>query len=582
MSTTPRGTILLRTLLALVLLALTLPQPRVAAEPDETLTATITEHVAKRYHRQSVQKAIDTWGDDCVPILIQLLDAQGENAQQVAFYLGLAKDPAAVDSLIRYIERNVATENSDVFGYLALGWIGTPKALKYLEACAADPKQAPHAVSGLAVAESREALAALERIDRSNDGQAHRTADLTSALKRCREAVERREGVARARAAAGPLTEAQQAFWAAQESALPENPAKEILGTYHGSAYWTDYPDDRQTAGITLTFKKKGVFETNLPSLVSAERLSQPGLGELLDEPVTGTYHVLGPTQLILGPGEGVVTHGFSLEEGRLSFYHRRLQAFFSLGTRKAKTRVHSTASIAGVYTGPAMVTEESGGQLQRIPDAELVFTDNGYFNTNFGSEQGKLFLGVNTLNGRYRVDDFGKLVCYMRLEGGDFYSFDTVSFFDWHVRNGALHGNHFQGAYYGCAMVLGAPSPFKTPPDLLARLTASTYRGRAFAPTPEGDIREVHGIKMTFEQDGTYHGNLHPRQLRPGQQYYPDDAGKFVVLSDRQLYLADSWGSDSLTNQGVCDVLITEDRLYFSSIRRRAYFVLQQGEKSP
>lgn len=98
---------------------------------------------------------------------------------------------------------------------------------------------------------------------------------------------------------------------------------------------------------------------------------------------------------------------------------------------------------------------------------------------------------------------------------------------------------------------------------------------GSAFLSTPEGRIIEVPGIELQFSKDGVYSG-IPSKKLQPGSQYSPAD-GPFVILSDRQLYMANNWDDEGLYSQGVCDVLVSDDELFFTSLERGAYFALKK-----
>ena len=85
----------------------------------------------------------------------------------------------------------------------------------------------------------------------------------------------------------------------------------------------------------------------------------------------------------------------------------------------------------------------------------------------------------------------------------------------------------------------------------------------------------EVPGIELQFSKDGVYSG-IPSKKLQPGSQYSPAD-GPFVILSDRQLYMANNWDDEGLYSQGVCDVLVSDDELFFTSLERGAYFALKK-----
>ncbi len=527
----------------------------------------------------TAEKRVVEWGAGCVPILIQMLDASTGEAEKIAFYLGKTRSPSAVEPLIEYVERLFAAGSEKRFGYLALGWIGDEKALEYLDQAATEPRRSEQSIHGLEEAGNRKALAILRKLDTTLGTS--RPDYLPTAITRCLETIERTEGLLSARSRDKSHANDLNKFWEHQGTQLSRKPEEEIIGEYVGTAFWTDYSSDKKTEGIRIIFREDGVFETNLAWLTNMEKLDhRKKTAELLNDLAQGQYRVLGPTQLVLGPGKGITAFGFSLGHGHLSFFHRRLGAFFSLGKNAATTPDVNATDIAGVYEGFAFIAEAGSGKIEKIEEVEIVFSDNGYFNTNFGSKYGKIMRGFITLEGHYLIDEYGKLVCYAHVYGGDFGGGDAVSFFDWHFRQGILHVNNYQ-MQSGCALALSpsAETISVQNAEVLEEITNGTYVGSAFRSTPEGGIIEIPGIELRFSKDGVYSG-LPSRRLRPGRQYYPADDGPFVVLSDRQLYMADRWGDDRLTNQGICDVLVSGNELYFTSIKREAYFTLKKETK--
>jgi len=544
----------------------------------QSIEVDLVQHMKLEFYDETgAEKKVAEWGNHCIPILIGMLNASPGEAEKVAFYLGKTGSRKAVGPLIKYVERLLADGSEKRFGYLALGWIGNDAALEYLAKAAENPKMSEQAIHGLEQAGSRKALALLEQLDSTLGAGGPK--NLSSALTRTQEAIERKEGLQESRSATKTNANDLDKFWSRQ-GALDQDAANQIIGEYVGTAYWTDFFNDNKIEDVRIIFRRDGVFETNLALLTNMERLDmRTGTPELLSDFAQGQYQVLGPSQLALGTGEGVSTHGFSMEQETLSFYHRRLGAFFSLGKNPGKNSLFSAKDVAGVYSGHAYVAEDSSSGIKRVEGVEIVFSDNGYFNTNFGSKYGKLFLGINTFDGTYQIDEYGKLVCFSKVGGGDFFGGDAVSFFDWHVRKNVLHLNHFQGAYYGCAMAF-SPSEDAVAvntDEVLETLTSGTYTGSAFRTTPEGRIVEIPGIQLRFSKEGIYSGNFESKLRPAGQQYYPADDGPFVVLSDRQLYMADKWEGDQVTNQGICDVLVTENELYFTSLNRDAYFTLKK-----
>lgn len=545
--------------------------------PDEELENSIAQHMTGwGYNEFSAEKKVEEWGDGCIPILIQMLNASSGEAAKIAFYLGITKSPSAVQPLIDYVERLQSMGIRVRFGYMALGWIGDEKALDYLAQAAKAPNSSEEAVHSLGNAGNRQALTILEELKSTlSDSPPY----LSYSITRLQETIEREEGLRRARSIQRDNPDDLLKFWKFQSAQLSKNPAEEIIGKYVGSAFWTDSFENSEFEGVRIIFREDGIFETNLGLLTNMKRLDRRDPAPtLLKDFVQGQYRVLSPTQLILGPGEGVTTYGFSLGDGSLSFYHRRLRAFISLSNNKNKPPVFTGTDIAGVYKGTAFVAEEGANQIKEVGGIEIVFSDNGYFSTNFGDKYGKLMRGIRSFDGEYLIDKYGKLVCYAKIHGIDFGGGDAVSFFNWHLRQGTLHLDHFQGAYYGCALALSlSPEAANLRnPEALERLTSGTYTGSAFRSTPEGRIIEIPGIEMQFSRDGIYRG-IPSERLRPGQQYYPADNGPFVILSDRQLYMADRWDDGGLTNQGICDVLVSDDELFFTSLRRDAYFALKR-----
>lgn len=559
-------------------LALVYLCPSNAAGVDPSLAAPIAEHMKEEFYNETdAEKKVAEWGDGCVPILIQMLNASTGEAEKIAFYLGKTRSPSAVRPLIEYVERLLAAGSERGFGYLALGWIGDEKGLEYLAQAARDPRRSELAIHGLEVAGNRKALAILKGLD-STLG-ASRPKYLTYAIIHCQETSERTEGLLRARSVERSNAKGLSKFWSLQGAQLSRKPAEEIIGEYVGTAFWTDYFSDKKIEGVRIIFREDGLFETNLALLTNMKRLDmRDPAPKLVKDFAQGHYRVLGPTQLALGPGKGVTTFGFSLGHGHVSFFHRRLGAFFSLGKNADTTQVFSATDIAGVYRGLAFVAEEGSSRIEEVGDVEIMFSDNGYFNTNFGNKYGKLMRGFNSFDGNYLIDEYGKLVCYAKVHGGDFVGGDAVSFFDWHFQREVLHVNHFQGAYYGCALLLSpsADAIRMQNDEALNKLTNGIYVGSGFRSTPEGQIVEFPGIELRFSEDGTYSSNFRS-VLRPKRQYHPSDEGAFCLLSNRQLYMADKWDGHRLTNQGISDVLVSGDELFFTSFKRDAYFMLKK-----
>ncbi len=545
-------------------LALLFPAAALAAEETSSLAATIADHLkVPTYNEFDAERAFAEWGEGCVPILIQMLNESSGEAEKVAFYLGKTKSSAAVHPLIQYVERLLAAGSERRFGYLALGWIGDENALAYLAQAAKDPRRSEQAVHGLEVAENRAALALLEQLDRELG--ANRPKYLPEQIARCREAIERREGLQRARGTERSGEDLAK-FWGVQSVRPVSNPKKEILCKYTGSVFRSDYPKSLKLDGVRFEFRKDGSFETNWPL---SDRPSR-----LLTEFAQGRYRVLSPTQLVLGPGKGVTTFAFSLSEGRLSFYHGNQQAFFSLAKNSPLVSPYTPASIAGVYKGQVLLAREEPNRLEPIDGIEIVFSDNGYFSTNFGGVGGRFGRNAEPVDGKYLIDRFGKLVCFREYHGSDVVGGTVTSFFDWHLRDGALRANY---GSWPLALSLSGNASIEEDKELLKQLTAGKYTGSAFRATPDGAIVELPGIELTFREDGTYQCNFSTILREERDQYYPEDEGPFRLFSDRQLYMADKWKGDDVTNQGVCDVLLSGDKLYFTSRNRKAYFTLKQ-----
>ena len=552
--------------------------PLEAESVNSDLAAKIVEHMKEKFYDETdAEKKVAEWGDECVPLLIQMLKAGTGETEKVAFYLGKTKSASAVHPLIEYVERLLAAGDTHRFGYLALGWIGDEKALEYLTQAATDPRRCEPAIQGLEESGTRQALAALKKLE-STLG-ANPPQSLASAITHCQETIDREEGLQKARSIKKSIGDLDR-FWSQQEAKPSSKPAKEIIGEYTGTGFWTDYRKDNEINNVRIIFHKNGTFETNFTLLTNTERLQNQKTLSVQDTLVKGPYRVLSPTQLVLGPSEKTIpTFGFSLGDGHLSFFHKHLGAFFSLVKGKSgKTPVFSNSDIAGTYKGVAYIAEEGQKQLNKVDGVEIVFSENGSFSTNFGKKYEKLMRGFTACDGKYLIDPSGKLVCYTKVHGSDFMGGDAISFFDWHLREGALHVNHFQGAYYGCALALSlSDDPVNlTNTEILKKLTHGAYVGSAFRATPEGNIQEFPGIELTFSEDGTYKCNFQSK-LQSGEQYYPSDDGPFCLLSDRQLYMADNWENNQLTNQGICDVLLSGDDLCFTSFRRNAYFVLKK-----
>jgi hypothetical protein len=475
-----------------------------------------------------------------------------------------------------------------------LGWIGNKEALEYLIEAANSPDPPEGIIDGLADSGHREALDALKELEKSTENK--QSINFPFYLHFSEERVEREEGLERARNIRRNGTEDLQKFWNSQSPRTSEDPAAEIIGEYIGTVYWArSRARIRGLDGIRIIFREDGVFETNLDALTDMKRLRIPSgdssvnygpIVKSLDSPTSspseakaefsqGRYRVLSPTQLILAPSRGVTTYGFSLSGGRLSFYHWRLKAFFSLSKNTSDPPSFTGKDIAGVYKGSAMIVggEHGARTLRESGEMEIAFTDNGFFSMNFGDEYFRTTSLPKRLTGKYLIDSFGTLVCFSQIQ----FSFDhfgggTDTLFNWHARKGALHLNAPGGMF---AFSLSASPVNLQDPDMLETLTSGPYVGSAFRSTPGGGIVEIPDVELQFSKDGSWSG-FPSKALGASFIDYPTD-GRFAILSDRQLYMASRYESGGLSNEEVCDVLVSGDKLFFTSLNQHACFVLKK-----
>jgi hypothetical protein len=111
--------------------------------------------------------------------------------------------------------------------------------------------------------------------------------------------------------------------------------------------------------------------------------------------------------------------------------------------------------------------------------------------------------------------------------------------------------------------------------PNALEKLTSGPYIGSAFRSTPDGRIIDIPDVELQFSKDGVWSG-FPSKALLPVFTDYPAD-GRFVILSDRQLYMASGYEPGGFTDEQVCGVLVSDDELSFTSLNQHAYFVLKK-----
>jgi hypothetical protein len=554
------------------------------------------------------------YGSDAVPILIEIVQDESlapRNKVKAAFYLGKSEDPSAVQPLIALFEdsiaREIPSERRRMMGFCldALGFTNHREAFVFLERCAGkryweelpvqptvpeDDKDEQEtqryfrewALRGLGVASNPQALDTLTRL---RDGAA---SDLVDKVDTWLREAQKRVELAKAVDLTGPPDD-PTAFWEHQAFAPSPTLEQDIVGRYSGEVYQSYMggaePFDPLT-GVVVEFSDDGTVRTNLEELVLAKERGRSRIEGISGDWFEGQYRVLGPTQLLIAPGKDVTTFAVRYREGTLAFCHLRMRASFLLRKDGAPARSapdFKPADFSGVYEGVAFVAEEGAQEIAKVDGIRISFAENGFLTTNFGSNYGKIFGGFNTANGRYHLDHAGLLASTMNISGGDFGGAEASAFFDWNWRDGQLHLNNFHMAYYGAALTLapkGHPIHLNQEP-VIRQLTQAPYMGTAYRAKLDGTIEEIPGIKIAFSADGTYQSNFPDKLRGPDDQYYPEAKGPFVVVTDRQLYMAQRW-DNGLTNAGITDFLIEGDKLWFTSLTFDAYFFLTREGSAP
>lgn len=589
--------------------------PLFAAElPPETVDAIRAEVAGPfdrfpQYSESTAEAFVLEYGSDAVSILIGIVQDESlapQNKVKAAFYLGKFEDPRAVQPLIALFENSIAreipSERRRMMGFCldALGFTNHPEAFAFLEQCAGkryweelpiqptvpedgkDEQETQRhfrewAIRGLGAASRPQALDILTRL---RDGAASDLAEIVEQwIRVCKHRVEMAMA---ANVEHAPKDAAR--FW--KHQTFPPRPSleKDIVGRYSGEAY-DSYMGGTEPfvplTGVEIEFWADGRVRTNLEELLLAKERGLAQLEGVSEDWFEGRYRVVGPTQLVLAPGKDVSTFAVRYRDGILTFCHGRMRAYFSF--RKKGTSISSLptvdhADFSGVYRGVAFVVDENVPTINEVDDVRVLFSDNGYITKYSGSSHDKTFATYDTSSFNYRVDSENLISTNLAYSGGDFGQAEASGSFDWHWRNGQLHFNTFHAAHYGAACVLapkGQPIHLNQGP-VLRQLTMAPYEGTAYRARLDGTIEEIPGIKIAFSSDGTYQCNFPDKLRDPKDQYYPEASGPYVVVTDRQLYMAQRWDS-GLTDAGITDFLIKDDRLWFTSLTFDAYFSLRR-----
>lgn len=601
-------------LFCLLILSVAIVRSLAVELPPETVDAIRAEVAGPfdqfpQFGESTAEAFVLKHGSDVVPILIEIVQDESlepRNKVKAAFYLGKFEDPRAVQPLIALFENSIAreitSERRRMMGFCldALGFTNHPDALTFLERCAGkryweelpvkptvpednkDEQETQRyfrewALRGLGVASNPQALGTLTKL---KDGAASDLAETVDGwIRETRKRVE----LAKVEDVTSPPQD-PAAFWEHQTFAPWPTLEKDIVGRFSGDAYQS-YMGSAEPfsplTGVVVEFSDDGTVLTNLEELVLAKDRDRSRIEGLSEDWFEGRYRVVGPTQLVLAPGKDITSFAVRYRDGTLTFCHLRTRAYFSL--RKEGTSVAAPPEVdppdySGVYEGVAYVAEEGSLEIEKVDGIRLSFSETGFFTTNFGSNHRKIFGGFNTSSGHYHLNSANLIATNFSYSGGDFGGAEASGFFDWDWRGGQLHVNTFHGAYYGAALILTPKGqPIRLDRDaVLRQLTMAPYEGTAYRAKLDGTIEEIPGIELAFSADGTYRGNFPDKLRDPNDQYYPEASGPYVVVTDRQLYMAQRWDS-GLTDGGITDVLIQDDRLWFTSLTFDAYFSLHR-----
>ncbi|MCC6695184.1 MAG: hypothetical protein IT365_06095 [Candidatus Hydrogenedentes bacterium] len=552
-------------------------------------------------------------GSDVVPILIEIVQDESlepRNKVKAAFYLGKFEDPRAVQPLIALFENSIAreipSERRRMMGFCldALGFTDHPDAFAFLEKCAGkqyweglpvqptvpedgkDEQETQRyfrewALRGLGVASRPQAVDILEEL---RDGAA---SDLTDTVDEWIRVATQRVEMTRAATVEHTPKDAA-AFWKYQTFPPCPTLQKDIVGRYSGEVYDTFIGGTEPfvpLTGVEIEFSADGQVRTNLEELLLPKERRWGPLKRVSEEWAEGRYRVLGPTQLALAPGKDVTAFAIRYRDGMLTFCHLQIRAYFSFrkeGTSAPALPTVDHVDFSGVYEGVAFVADESVPQIKEVDDVRVLFSENGYITTYSGSSHDKTFATYDTSSFNYRVDSENLISTNLAYSGGDFGQAEASGSFDWHWQDGQIHFNTFHGAHYGAACVLApkGQSIHLNQESALRQLTMAPYAGTAYRASLDGTIEEIPGIELAFSADGTYQSNFPDKLRDPNDQYYPEANGPYVVLTDRQLYMAQRWDS-GLTDAGITDVLIQDDRLWFTSLTFDAYFSLRRARSA-
>lgn len=552
----------------------------------EQLSELIRAHVRTRYYSETeATLKIKKWGPDTAHVLIELLQESTDpyTVDKIVFYLGKTKSPGATTHIIEHIEATETQGRRSRWGYRALGWLESAEAIAFLVAGLEDPETRPLVHPGLAKLNSSNAFNILQDIYAESDEATK--AQLETVIERLERDLKESEIVRVGSLTVPAVFENRAAFWKHQER--PENPLlqAEIVGEYEGTVYWRDYLQTHRVEDIVLNFKLNGVVETNLKNLTTNQRpdlrYSDSHPAAHLSDTHSSQYRVLSPTQLVIAPGNGITTFAPSLSGDILTFYHKWLGMFFSLrrtSADSAASQIFEIKDVVGLYSGTlSHLNTKDPRRINTYPEIQIIFAENGKFVPNLGRLNG-VFRGHDIYRGEFVIDSFGKLVIGLGFGGGDYLGSTILSFFDWFYQDSQIHATHHDG--HRTYHLMLSPGGKTVEPDttvMLENLTHGTFRGTAYRAELSGEIEEIQGVTIHFDQAGIYHSNFSKLLRRKEDQYSPEDSGTFSLRSPRHLLMSDDWGDGEFTSKTVTDFMLDGDSLYLTSFGRDAYLVLQR-----